>query len=388
MSINLVRLLFLVVLASSAAFSHAYAKLRYSIQTMGDVEFLLIEGDFDLSDDLSRFYRLVRNSNPSVVVFNSPGGNLAKAMELGRAIRKSGLNTVQIRAADCSSACSLAFLGGVKRSAMPGSIGVHKSSYHGPTPLSTDEAISSIQQVTAEVITYIVEMGADPALLQLALKYESDDIQYLSKSEMERYRVTNDGPSVARLETRRSSRSNVPDPSPAPNPRSSVSLEIPKALRGVVRHPKGSITVKQRPGKRGANLFRLNNGHQVLITGEKGNWYQIRAGDRSGYAHNSWLRIGQFEGGNFDERHIQIKSFKTLEASINYITTYKRKFSWYDLPMAVHLASNGWFAITIDDTYELNRAKTILKGLKSKARIPEDSFVTYGNTYVRKVCCQ
>ncbi len=36
----------------------------------------------------------------------------------------------------------------------------------------------------------MTEMGIDPSLLQLSLRYEKDDMRYLSKSEMQQYRVT------------------------------------------------------------------------------------------------------------------------------------------------------------------------------------------------------
>ncbi|MHA6687849.1 hypothetical protein [Mesorhizobium sp. A556] len=69
----------------------------------------------------------------------------------------------------------MAFIGGVIRYADPGAIGVHKSSFSGDLAISTEDAVSVVQQMTAEIITYMVEMGVDPALLQLALQYNSDD---------------------------------------------------------------------------------------------------------------------------------------------------------------------------------------------------------------------
>ena len=51
-----------------------------------------------------------------VVYLNSPGGNLTAGLEIGRAIRGTGLATAVL--ADqhvCDSACTLAFVGGVRR---------------------------------------------------------------------------------------------------------------------------------------------------------------------------------------------------------------------------------------------------------------------------------
>ena len=110
-------------------------------------------------------------------------------MELGRLIRSFRLNTLQPKGPDCSSACALAFLGGVVRWSEPGAIGVHKSSFSGNHAIDMQTAVSAVQQLTADVRSYMIAMGVDPALLQLSLQYDSDDMRYLSRSEMEQYRV-------------------------------------------------------------------------------------------------------------------------------------------------------------------------------------------------------
>lgn len=57
------------------------------------------------------------------------------------------------------------------------------------------------------------------------------------------------------------------------------------------------------------------------------------------------------------------------------------------IPLVAYLATNGWFAITLEETYEPEAAARLLNRLKATGIIPGDSFVVYGNTYVRKVCC-
>jgi hypothetical protein len=168
----------------------ASASLSYATkQTDAGDHFLLISGEIETTDDLSQFVSAVRASGAKSIVFNSPGGSVAKAMELGRLIRSMHLATEQLRSVECASACSLAFMGGSPRFAEPGSVGVHRSSFSDSTTLNVADAVSAVQQMTADVIAYTIEMGVDPALLQLALSYGSDDIRYLSGSEMERYRL-------------------------------------------------------------------------------------------------------------------------------------------------------------------------------------------------------
>lgn len=174
------------------------AALQFQAKSTSDgLRFIVVSGDFEAADDLRPFEALVISSRARLVTFSSPGGNAYKAIELGRVMRRSGLSTMQLRDLECASACALAFLGGVTRGAEPGSIGVHQSSFDASFGLSTEEAVSGIQRGTADVIAYLIEMGVDPALLEVALSYDSKDMRYLSGSEITRYRVTTDAPSAA-----------------------------------------------------------------------------------------------------------------------------------------------------------------------------------------------
>ncbi|MFN4127540.1 MAG: hypothetical protein ACK4HK_17150, partial [Pannonibacter indicus] len=79
--------------------------------------YILVSGVFEPSDNLTPFVQAVQRlgGKGSTVVFNSPGGNPSKAIELGRLIRSLGLSTLQPRSLECVSACALAFMGGVSR---------------------------------------------------------------------------------------------------------------------------------------------------------------------------------------------------------------------------------------------------------------------------------
>ncbi|MEF2549227.1 PAN domain-containing protein [Aurantimonas sp. E1-2-R+4] len=170
--------------------SHSSAEIDLiSDQTADGTRFIIVEGEFEADYRTDKLVEAVRNHNPKVMGFNSPGGNLYSAMAVGRTIRSLGLDTIQPRSSECASACALAFLGGVQRFAEPGSIGVHQSSFSG-TDWSPDEAVSAVQYATADVINYLIEMGVDPGLLKLSLQYGSNDMRYLSSSEMADLRVT------------------------------------------------------------------------------------------------------------------------------------------------------------------------------------------------------
>ena len=169
----------------------AAADLRYEQETTSDgVSLIIVSGVFESGDDLQDFALAVGRIHPKAVVFDSAGGQPQKAMELGRLIRALGLSTFQPYGPACVSACALAFLGGVERYADPGSIGVHKTYFDKGASLDTAEAVSAIQELTADTLEYLSEMDVDPELLELAMRYESTDIRYLSGSEMAEFHVT------------------------------------------------------------------------------------------------------------------------------------------------------------------------------------------------------
>ena len=47
----------------------------------------------------------------------------------------------------------------------------------------------------------------------------------------------------------------------------------------------------------------------------------------------------------------------------------------------------GLFAVTIDGQFDEDVAKRTVESLKDRGLVPSDAFVSYGNTYIRKVCC-
>ncbi|RUM95216.1 hypothetical protein EET67_24510 [Pseudaminobacter arsenicus] len=343
-------------LFAAIAATNAQAGLTYDAdQTSDGLRFVMVQGQFAFDDNLDEFAAVVRTHNPSVVSFNSPGGNVAKAMELGRLIRSFRLSTFQLKGLDCSSACALAFLGGVIRLAQPGAIGVHKSSFSEASPISTHEAVSAVQQLTADVMTYMIEMGVDPALLQLSLQYDSDDIRYLSRSEMERFRVvTTDQASQPQTEQPTPSLPQQPNvaANPAPTGQSYNSLAIPDPRSGRVRHPKGQAPLKALAEGKSANVANVQNGTPVTILADNDRWYRLQVGSLTGYMHHTWVYVDQYDSGPFSQRHIQVKSVDNLIEAETIVRSSP-------VALSAYLATNGWFAITLEKTYDQQVASNL-----------------------------
>lgn len=180
----------LLLCLTFAGLGLARAELSYyPIETDAGNEVLVVAGDFGPDESLDRFAAAL-DDETSVVAFDSNGGNIYGAIQIGRAIRYLGLATLQLRDMECTSACSLAFLGGEVRFAEPGSIGVHRSSFTAGQDITRDDAVAGVQMATADVLDYLDEMGVSHGLLKLALSYDSADIRYLSASEMRNLNVT------------------------------------------------------------------------------------------------------------------------------------------------------------------------------------------------------
>lgn len=160
------------------------------------------------------------------IVFNSPGGNLAGGVELGRIIRQAGLtahigrterlfssygkpcvNSEDIVTSGiCASACAYAFLGGLNRFVnspyYPGSgnlLGFHQfygSSERGSdmlTPEQVEEiettSFSVAQAITGKIVLYAVEMGVDPRIVAFASATPSNDLYYPTAAEIEEFSI-------------------------------------------------------------------------------------------------------------------------------------------------------------------------------------------------------
>lgn len=347
-------------------------------ETFEGIRVLTISGEFTPYDDPDELARALVSYSPDVVTFDSPGGSIYPAMEFGRTLRRFGASTLQFRGWECASACALAFFGGVKRVAQPGSIGMHKTSFLDEDSLSTSDAVSAVQSSTADVLAYLIEMGVDPGLLQLALRYESWDIRYLSGSEMTKHKVTTGESETAAYNPPAADVPVARQPPPSdPAPRLTV---LQDARSGRVRRPQGYASILAEPSTEAQEVRVLQNGAPLAIVGTNDRWYRVRSGEFLGWMHHTWVKVDQFYDAGSDAKHVQIKSFDNATDAEAYLSAST-------LPLDVFVATNGWLAITLDGTFTDAEAENALRGLKASGLIPSDSFQTHGNTYMQKLCC-
>jgi hypothetical protein len=126
------------------------------------ITYAIASGTFSggTADAFERFDELNQRTI-DVVVFDSPGGLVLEAIELGRYLRERGIATLVPDEALCASACPLAYAGGVEREAGPRAwIGVHRA-YLDETQAAGDRqtGLGEGQQLAALCLNHLVEMG-------------------------------------------------------------------------------------------------------------------------------------------------------------------------------------------------------------------------------------
>ena len=167
---------------------------RSKSRGLGDTALVYLDGRID-ADAPRRLSEALAGVDGKIAVwFNSPGGNLFAAMQLGRIVRARGASTHIIdhrtlRAGTCYSACAMTFLGGVYRFNNGGRYGVHRTSLLvGPTG-----ELDLGSEVSSAIGSYIREMGIDSRLLDLCMKAGRDEMYLLSQREARDLGVVNNG---------------------------------------------------------------------------------------------------------------------------------------------------------------------------------------------------
>jgi len=148
----------------------------------------------------------------TILVLNSPGGDLDAGLAMGRIIRSHGLWTsvgtavplalgptpnvnpayfpyVQAPSAPpfpgyCYSSCTLAFLGGVVRTVgFTSDYGVHRFYFEGQQP-SSSEGVAEGEKGMAEIVHYVKEMGVDPDFVLEMAKKGRNATTHLTEQQM------------------------------------------------------------------------------------------------------------------------------------------------------------------------------------------------------------
>ncbi|MFG6568977.1 hypothetical protein [Sulfitobacter sp. 1A13679] len=149
----------------------------------------LLEGAIE-AGDAERIVKQLSELTPTPeeIYLNSPGGSVRDALELGRFLRREGLDTALREGDICYSACPYLLAAGAARTVPESaSVGVHQHYFGESTILPAFVAVEDIQRGQGEVMRYLDDMGIDPMVMQHALVTPPDEIYVLLPEELRRY---------------------------------------------------------------------------------------------------------------------------------------------------------------------------------------------------------
>jgi hypothetical protein len=173
---------------------------------LGNAWFIFANGEID-NGAAKRLERLiVKNNIPnnSMIFFNSPGGSVGEAMQLGKILRKhkifSGVaienTTTQTGSrfardpGNCENACVLAFIGGHFRySSQDSKLGFNNF-------LTSDTGVSKsllLDPIKSEIKNYITEMGVEKSFFEIISNPDQSIKFEIGNLELEKYNVINNG---------------------------------------------------------------------------------------------------------------------------------------------------------------------------------------------------
>ena len=138
--------------------------------------------------------------NATVVVLHSPGGDVEESMMLARNIRAMGFQTevdqlqpndaVQGPPGECYSACTLLFLGGVRRMVPKDArYGVHRWYFQNALTVDLNAAAADAQVRNGRLIAFVEEMGADPQLIAEGANSGPSEMNILTQVQLRQLNI-------------------------------------------------------------------------------------------------------------------------------------------------------------------------------------------------------
>jgi hypothetical protein len=115
----------LAIVVSLLLAPHAAEAANIEVRQAGAATLVMVEGDLELGD-IESFRSKIAALSKASVAFRSDGGSLLAGIRIGMLIRVRNFTTIVPDAAQCASACAVAWLGGSHRFLGVGSkVGFH-----------------------------------------------------------------------------------------------------------------------------------------------------------------------------------------------------------------------------------------------------------------------
>jgi hypothetical protein len=163
-----------------------------------EINAIQLKGRIDEGDtfDLQAYISGLPKKSRITVYLNSPGGNLAEGMRLGRFFFEHKIETVIETKTACASACALAFLGGrdpetgkpLRTKAANSGLGFHSFTrdFDKDKKYTADDlkiVVQRTQSTVYVVADYLKAIGADMDVIRLMLKAQANEMNFLSNDD-------------------------------------------------------------------------------------------------------------------------------------------------------------------------------------------------------------
>ncbi len=141
----------------------------------------------------------------AAIILNSPGGNLAEGLSLGRFFHRARIATFVLGyGGSCASACALAFLGGRGQDGNPsrikmvgGNLGFHQArrvrtaedSAKKYTVADMERELFNTRRMAYSIIEYLTDIGERMSFLHLMLISPSAEMTFLSSEDALTYGI-------------------------------------------------------------------------------------------------------------------------------------------------------------------------------------------------------
>lgn len=169
--------------ATVCALSAQGADISKKVSKEGQTDQILIKGEIGI-DDAKAFKQIALTTDKAVVHFDSPGGLLMPAIEIGKAIKLKGFATA-VFDSECTSACALAWIAGQPRMINKGaSVGFHAA-------YTEDQSGKQVPSSVANALvgSYLNNLGLNERVVAFVASAGPDQVRWINKKEADRMDV-------------------------------------------------------------------------------------------------------------------------------------------------------------------------------------------------------
>jgi hypothetical protein len=145
----------------------------------------VVDGISLLEKHPTAFYSSSGRIPIKIIELDSPGGDVATAISIGKIIRKLGAETRIPNGATCSSSCSLVFVSGVVRHMFgTARLGVHRPRFtdvSGFSNLTREQATLAYNELLASIDNYMHDMHVPKYFVETTRSTPSNSISYIMR---------------------------------------------------------------------------------------------------------------------------------------------------------------------------------------------------------------